>query len=314
MAVRLPPGFMTSQPGTLVAVAASPTTWQIEQTTVDGMVVAAKLRPVWTAPASLLADSGRYLPPSDVALDGLTLALVELPDLAGGAGVNPTVYLAASSTTPTWKRVPAQVSNGQFSLGASTARRKTILGFAETALGDGAAGPIDTLSSVEVGLIDQDQWLVSCDDDALAAGVNLALLGDELFQFAEAEALGAGRFRLTRLSRGRYATGWATGGHATSDLFILIDPLSLQKIALPASARDTVVTASYHATDPEVSTAVLVDGRSLRTGLFVEGDQVVGSRAPGIVDPAGGATVDNEARGAVGQILGALRQHGLIDT
>jgi hypothetical protein len=314
MTLRLPPAFMSSKPGALVEVAGSPTTWQIQQMTIEGMAVVAELRPVWKAPASLVADPGRIVPPSDLMVDGLVLALVELPDLTGDAGLNPTVYLAASSTTPAWKRLPTEIAGDQFSLGASTARRKSAMGFTDTVLGNGAVGTIDTINAVEVTLVDQDQWLTSCDDDALAGGVNLALVGDELLQFAEAEALGAGRFRLTRLSRGRFATGWAMGAHTAGDLFVMIDPLSIQRIPLPASARDAVVTASCHATDPMVSTTCLVDGRSVRTGLFVDGDQVVGGRAAGISDPSGGVTVDAEARSAVEQILGTLRQHGLIET
>jgi hypothetical protein len=39
---------------------------------------------------------------------------------------------------------------------------------------------------------------------ALAAGANLALVGDEIIQFGAAEAIGAGRFRLSSLLRGRF--------------------------------------------------------------------------------------------------------------
>jgi hypothetical protein len=46
---------------------------------------------------------------------------------------------------------------------------------------------------------DAGQWLVSCDDDALAAGANLAAIGSELFQFGDALPLGGGSFRLSRL-------------------------------------------------------------------------------------------------------------------
>ena len=44
------------------------------------------------------------------------------------------------------------------------------------------------------------------------------------------------------------------------------------------------------------------------------GKQVVGSRAAAIASATGGTTVDTQARTAIDQILGALRQHGLIDT
>jgi hypothetical protein len=54
--------------------------------------------------------------------------------------------------------------------------------------------------------------------------------------------------------------------------------------------------------------------RSIRGDAVMIGDQqVVGSRAAAIASPAGGATVDSEARVAVDAILGALREHGLIE-
>ena len=48
--------------------------------------------------------------------------------------------------------------------------------------------------------------------------------------------------------------------------------------------------------------------------LLVGGQQVVGQRAAAIQSPAGGTLVDSEGRAAIDAILGALRQHGLIET
>ena len=47
--------------------------------------------------------------------------------------------------------------------------------------------------------------------------------------------------------------------------------------------------------------------------VLVGGEQVVGPRAAAIPAPSSGSTVDAEARAAIGQILSALRGHGLID-
>lgn len=314
LTLRLPPKFIALEPGDEVETDFFPMRWQVQRSTIDGMVVVIELAPVWRAPASLAADPGRFLPPSDLIVGELAMALVELPDLTGHASMNPTVYLAASSPTPSWKRLPVQVGNDQFLLGISTARRKAVMGAAETLLADGAVGAIDTVNSIEAQLIDPEHWLTSCDDDALAGGANLALIGDELIQFADVEPLAAGRFRLTRLLRGRYATQWATSTHAIGDLFLLIDPSSLQPISLPPSARGAVVTASCQAADAQVTTTCLVDGRSLRTGVFIGGKQVVGSRVSPIPAPSGGANIDPEVRSAVSQILAALRQHGLIES
>ncbi|WP_309661483.1 DUF2793 domain-containing protein [Sphingomonas sp.] len=47
--------------------------------------------------------------------------------------------------------------------------------------------------------------------------------------------------------------------------------------------------------------------------LAVDGLKVVGSRALAIVAPAGGTTIDSEARTAIGLVLATMRQHGLIE-
>jgi hypothetical protein len=46
--------------------------------------------------------------------------------------------------------------------------------------------------------------------------------------------------------------------------------------------------------------------------VLIDGDQVIGPRAPAIADPAGGGTIDAEARAVLMQMLAALRSHGLI--
>lgn len=47
-------------------------------------------------------------------------------------------------------------------------------------------------------------------------------------------------------------------------------------------------------------------------GIAVGGVQVLGARSASIAGPAGGATIDVEARAAIDAILWALRGHGLI--
>ena len=55
-------------------------------------------------------------------------------------------------------------------------------------------------------------------------------------------------------------------------------------------------------------------GRIQASELIVDGVKVVGSRGAAVAAPAGGATVDAEARACLGSILAALRTHGLIGT
>lgn len=57
-----------------------------------------------------------------------------------------------------------------------------------------------------------------------------------------------------------------------------------------------------------------IDEEMRSDGYFVAGEQVIGARQPTIANPAGGATVDSEARTTLMAILAALRMHGLIAT
>jgi hypothetical protein len=127
----------------------------------------------------------------------------------------------------------------------------------------GCAGPelIDTVNSVDVELVDAEQWLTSSDDEGLCAGMNLAMLGNELLQFADVAPLGGGRFRLSRLLRGRAGTEWASGAHAAGEPFSLIQANTVQNVPLPASAIGSTVTAADRA---GASISIVVTGESVR--------------------------------------------------
>ncbi|MGI8931724.1 MAG: DUF2793 domain-containing protein [Sphingomicrobium sp.] len=47
--------------------------------------------------------------------------------------------------------------------------------------------------------------------------------------------------------------------------------------------------------------------------VTIDGDKVVGARGSAIAAPTGGTVVDGEARATIGQLLIALRDHGLIE-
>jgi hypothetical protein len=217
--------------------------------------------------------------------------LLDVPALSPNS---PTLLLAASSTTPGWKRSLVDVSVVGQRMSVRTAPRKSLLGTAETILSPANPAVIDTANSVEVLLIDPEQWLTRCDDDALSAGANLALLGDELIQFADVTPLGGGRFRLARLLRGRAGTEAAVPSHAIGEVFCMIEAGSLQSVGLPITSIGKEVNAQ-------------VAGGS-------SASLTVRPRADAIVSPSGGTTVDTEARAAIDRILTTLRERGLIGT
>ena len=55
-------------------------------------------------------------------------------------------------------------------------------------------------------------------------------------------------------------------------------------------------------------------GKVIAERVEVDGVKVLGAQGAAIASPSGGATVDAEARAAIGLILAAMRQHGLIAT
>jgi hypothetical protein len=172
------------------------------------------------------------------------VAILELPDMDDAAGDSPLVAVAASNAADGWKPIPIEIQTGGIGQMSQTATLPSILGIAQTILGEGQSALIDERSRVDVQLIDSEQWLESCDDDALVNGSNLALVGSELLQFGNAEPLGRGIFRLGRLLRGRRGTEWAMASHSAGETFAMIDPLRLQRLPTGIAAVGGVLSVT----------------------------------------------------------------------
>lgn len=170
----------------------------------------------------LAADPGRIVANPDIPAGDLKMALFEVPEEVPG---KPVVALAASWSSPGWRRQYVEIHHAGRIQMVQTSRRKSILGVAATMLGREAA------AAVEVVLYDAEQWLTSCAEDGLELGDNLAVLGKEVIQFGEATSLGGGRFRLGRLRRGQAGTKGI--GHEKGEPFALIEHGRLQPITLP---------------------------------------------------------------------------------
>jgi len=313
LTLRLPPAYLGLQPGTRLDVPLSPSHWAVETCALDSFVVIAELRPCRPTGLALVADSGRIASNPDVVAGELTLALFETPAALSLPNA-PSVILAASSPAAGWKSRGVEVSVGEQSTVVRSAARKSKLGRALNAL----ASSDDPAISVDIEMIDASQWLMSCDDDALAQGANAAILGREIVQFGDAVAIGPGRFRLSRLVRGRDATGSAMVGHAMDEWFVVIETDALRVIEFPAWAIGSQASANLVGAGPGTAEAQATIGwgglRPLSgSAVLVDGAQVVGPRCPAIVSPTGGTTVDSEARSTLDQLLDALRGHGLIE-
>ncbi len=242
--VNLPLSFADLHPGSPLRLPELHGEWIAENVEIERFVVTVTLRPAWASAGTRSADPGRNNPQPDVVAAPTRLALFDLP---APETSQPTLALAAASPSGTWSPVPIEIETGGVVAANRTAVVEAILGEVLTQLADGQASLLDTVSSVEIGLANPDHWLQSRDDQALAMGANLAAIGNELIQFGQAEPLGSGRFRLSRLLRGRRGSEWAMAAHAAGEAFCLLDARSLKAIALPAEMIGSTVTVTAHA-------------------------------------------------------------------
>ncbi len=163
-------------------------------------------------------------------LDRMVLTL----ELTGVPGAAP----AAAGAGPGWRRAEliASFDGGSTWAAAGATAPPAVLGTALEVPAVAGSALIDERSQVEVELLNEAMWLESRSDSALCDGANLALLGEELIQFGQAEPLGERRFRLSRLLRGRRGTEWAADLHAQGEPFVLIEAESLVAVEAPLGA------------------------------------------------------------------------------
>ncbi len=246
LTVRLSPGFLDLAPGDLVRPEGVAGDWIVDTVEIERMVVTASLRPAWRSAGTRAADPGRPAIQPDVVAMPTRLALFDLTDVGENVSGAPSLQLAAASPSGAYRAVPIRIALGGSESASLSAGAEAILGIAATILGDGQASVIDTDASVEVLLANPDHWLQSCDDAALVAGANLAVVGDEMVQFGQADAIGPGRFRLSRLLRGRRGSEWAMAGHAADESFLLVDARALKAIPAGAAAIGGGVTVTAY--------------------------------------------------------------------
>lgn len=266
LTLRLPPLRAGLSPGSQVRLPGSNCRWSIDRVTLESFVTVVEARRAWAAVSQLPAAPGRGAGAKDLVAGPTRLELMELPDLGTGAAGVPALHLAAASSSGGWRSVPIEIAVAGAISGGRTAALEAVMGTTVSQLSPGGSALLDLKSSVEVELAHEDQWLVSCDDAALANGANLALIGGELVQFGSAVAVAPKRFRLQRLLRGRRGTEWAASSHEVGEPFVLMSPSSIRAISLPPGTSGTEVqVTAYGVGDGEgTSTSRVSKGESLR--------------------------------------------------
>ena len=244
-ALRIVPGDVVSLAGD--GGAGSAGRWRVTRWSLEAMVVMLELIRLDDAdaasPSPLSASSGRVLADTDSVHGPTIMHLFELPALDDRIFEAPRLLVAAAGTEPGWRRAALLLSTdgGMRWVSAGSTAAPATLGVLASAAPAAPATLRDLSTVIDIDLLHGGMALASADDAALDSGANLALLGNELIQFGLATQMGATRWRLRRLLRGRRGTEAAIAGHAVGDRFVLIDPDDLAAIDLPLTATGSTV-------------------------------------------------------------------------
>lgn len=229
---------LSVRPGERVRIAGVPGLWRVDRWGFEAMVVT--LDCVALAPGTMAAEAsgGRVLPAPDVPLGETILHAFELMPLDGSLAATPRLAIAAAGTVPGWRRAALLTSldGGVRWTPAGATALPAVIGSVLAPPGVAPVGLVDLANRIEVELAHGGMRLSDADAAALDSGANLAMVGEELLQFAIAEPLGANRWRLSGLWRGRRGTEAAIGTQMAGDRFVLIEAEALAGLEVPLEA------------------------------------------------------------------------------
>lgn len=218
-----------------------------------------RLAPGAAGPVS--SDPGQALPPADLAIPATRLLAIEVPADSGTNPATPLIFAAASAENSAWRGAALFAVQGSalVDLGTTGSQRAVIGSLAEP-LSPSPALLFEPAASMILQLVADDLALTDAGIEAIVAGANRMMVGSEVLQFARAEPLGGGLWRLSGLLRGRGGTEqFAAQGHPQQTAAILLDD---SLIALdPALAPPLVSTriAAIGTNDAEAVIAPLAN-------------------------------------------------------
>lgn len=171
------------------------------------------------------SDPGRGWEPRDRLPQPSLLRAFELPWDGVGAADARQVFAAISAPAGRWPGATLYLDRaGALVPSGSVAKARAAGGALEQALAPSDALLLEPRAEATVVLADETAALAGASAEALAGGANRLLVGAEVMQFARADALGAGRWRLSGLLRGRGGTeAEAAAGHPPGTAVTLLD-------------------------------------------------------------------------------------------
>lgn len=225
---------MALTPGALVTITGEGGRWRVIEARIEGMAVRLALAPVTAASLPRPAASGRVAAAADMTVGRTLLAVAELPALDEAPATAPRLTVTAAGEGRGWRGAALlwSADDGASWTAAGGTAAPGVIGRVEAMPASVFAGMFDQAGAMVVALADPAAVLANADDAGLDRGANLAVAGGELVQWGRAEPLGEGRWRLTRLLRGRRGTEPGAAGAA----FALIAADTAATIELPAAA------------------------------------------------------------------------------
>lgn len=263
--VTLGPDALSIAPGAVVAIDGEPGRWRVVEAAWEAMAVRLDCVPLGHAAPMQAASPGRIVHGADRTIGATRLVAFEPPPLDDQPLAGPRLSVVAAGG-PGWRQAALSYSmdNGASWIAAGVTAMPGTIGQLVSVMPGGGAALLDRRGSLVVALSGD---LGDADATATDAGANLAWLGGELIQFARAEPLGDGHWRLSGLRRGLRGTEAMIGRAVPGDRFVMLDAASVRTIDLPPTMLGRVVRFLAHGVGDGVEgveTIVTVTGQSVR--------------------------------------------------
>lgn len=245
--IRVPWSPSIPEPGDSMRVAGDAARWRVTGLTIERLVAELSLvRIAGGSAATLPAAPGRVLGEIDAVAGVTHIEAFELPPIGDALLGQPRFYIAACGEGAGWRgaSVLTRADPSKPWMPAGRIRLASVMGVLENALAPASPCLIDRRSTIDVVLAHADMMLADADEPSLDAGANVALIGDELVQFARAVPLGEGRWRLSEFWRGRRGTEAAMMMQSAGTRFVMIDPAALLTVDLPPDAIGEILEVS----------------------------------------------------------------------
>jgi Putative phage tail protein len=181
-----------------------------------------------TATGNVQSDGGRSVPDQD-AIAGVTrLMVVDLPfapDTPNQAATSAQLFAVAAGEEG-WRNADLYQGLPNGSIGEFVGKISSpgTLGLMEQVFAPSSPFLWDLHTSAVVRLHHPDMVLKDADEAQLSAGKNIALIGQEIVQFAKAKPLGNGRYALSSFTRGLGGTEQHIDTHDPDEEFVLFEP------------------------------------------------------------------------------------------